>query len=210
MTHKELTSMIGTTQNGVTIVGREKNASGKYVYRVRYNGQEFIKYRATVANMIQGRSRAVSVVPKSQHVTTASNKGKVITYRFNTRGMSRSDVQAIAYRRIDAIRDEIRRLEREADLTLTLIRDAAFDIEQAILQAQAEEQAAAKKAEQERRQAEAQRMANRAAILQRYIDTYDSRVVNTMLKNMQQGQVLLLQKAERISRAQALIAELTK
>lgn len=211
MTHKELTALIGTVQNGVEIIERIRNDKGKYMYRVRYNGQEFLKYRATVANMIAGTSRKSTVMPKSQRAeVTASNSGNVITYKYNTKGLSWGDVQQLAYNKIDSLRAQARRIEREIDLLLTLSSDSSFLQEQEILQKQAEEQAALKKAEQEAKQAEAQRRADRAAILQRYIDTYDSKIVSTMLQDMQKGQIMLLQKQERINRAQAIIAELGK
>lgn len=211
MTHKELSALVGTTQNGVEIVERIRNDKGKYVYRVRYNGQEFIKYRTTVANMIAGTARESTVTPKSQRAeATASNNGRIVTYKYNTKGLSWRDVQQLAYNKIDNLREQARRIEREIDLLLTLSSDDSFWQEQEVLKAQAEEQAAAKKAAQEAKQAEAQRKANRIAILQRYIDTYDSKIVSTMLQDMQKGQVMLLQKQERINKAQTLIAELSK
>lgn len=205
MTHKELASLIGTTQNGVEIISREKNSYGKYVYTVRYNGETLTRMRDAVANMIEGKVTRSTVIPNSQGVeVTASNKDRVRTYRFSSKKTAAKlteeevqNLQAIAYRRVDDLRCMINRLEREIDLTLSFTRVESFETEHKILAAAENEKAEAKK-----------RAEKRIAILENYIAKYDSKIVEAMKIDFQKAQLMLLQKDERIERAAALIASL--
>lgn len=205
MTHKQLASLIGTTQNGVEIISREKNSYGKYVYTVRYNGETLTRMRDAVANMIEGKSTRSTVIPKSQQVeVTASNQDRVRTYRFSSKRTAAAltadeicSLQTVAYKRVDDLRSVIKRLEREIDLTLSFLRAESFETERKLLaDAEAAKVEAKKRAEK------------RITILENYISKYDSKIVEAMKIDFQKAQLMLLQKDERIERATALIASL--
>lgn len=197
MTHTQLASLVGTTTtNGVTIVSREKNHYGEYVYTIIHEGATRQMMKTPLSNLIEGKTTRTTIDAKGKHVSDASNKGANVTYRV-TRNMGREDVQNIAFSRVDVLRATIARAEREIDLLLTFTRDASFVQEAAIMDAQ--------KAQKDAQKA---RNASRVAMLERYVSSYDARIVDALKNDVQRAQMMLLQKDERIARANALIASL--
>lgn len=197
MTHTQLAGLIGTTTtNGVTIVSREKNHYNEWVYTIIHEGMARQMMKTPLSNLIEGKTTRTTIDAKGKHVKDASNKGANVTYRV-TRNMGREDVQNIAFSRVDVLRATIARAEREIDLLLTFTRDASFVQELTIMDAQ--------KAQKDAQKA---RNASRVAMLERYVATYDARIVDALKKDVQRAQVMLLQKDERIARANALIASL--
>lgn len=197
MTHTQLASLVGTTTtNGVTIVSREKNHYGEWVYTIIHEGATRQMMKTPLSNLIEEKVTRSTINAKGKHVSDASDKGTNVTYKV-TRNMGREDVQTFAFSRVDVLRATIARAEREIDLLLTFTRDASFVQEAAIMDAQRAE-AEAKKAQR----------AARVAILERYVSSYDARIVDALKKDVQRAQLMLLQKDERIARANALIASL--
>lgn len=198
MTHTQLAALIGTTTtNGVTIVSREKNHYNEWTYTIIHEGVTRQMMKTPLSNLIEGKATRATINAKGKHVSDASDKGVNVTYKVTRKTSDNAQIRVNALQRVDALRREIMHAEREIDLLLTFTRVKAFYLEARhddALRAEAE----AKKA----------RNASRVAILEKYVSSYDARIVDALKKDVQRAQLMLLQKDERIARANALIASL--
>ena len=195
-------SILTVNGHSLTVESINKTDSGKQRFTVCVDGQKYENlYLKGVQNLlgITEKSGQSTVVPKSQKAEkTASNIDKTVTRRYSFKGLSVEDTQKLAFARVDALRDEINRAEREISLLLAFSNIESMIQEQNILKAR--ETAA------NNRKRDVQARVNR---LQSYIDTYAKRVGDTMLSgNIEKAQLLVATQAARLSRAQALIAEL--
>lgn len=199
----ESNTVLNVNGHTVTVRSTSQTASGGWRFDVIIDGTEigvtYFDRIKSLCGLVEKKEREVTVIPKSQKAkVTANNKGRVVTYKYNRGILSVADIQGVAYQRIDTLRAEQRRIDREIDLLLTLTRQESFDIEERILHAQNEELQARKKQLQARKE-----------MLQRYIDTYDTRTVERIKADQQAGLAYMLQKEARIKRAEALICLLT-
>jgi hypothetical protein len=183
-----------------------QNGSGEWKYDVMVDketmpGRYLCHIRQACGQAERTTKRTSTIVPKCQRAEkTAANVDKTITRRYSFKGLSIEDTQKLAYQRVDMLREEQRRINREIDLLLTLTREECFEQESKVLQAR-ETAANGRKRD----------LQARVARLQSYIDTYAQRIGNTMLSgNIEKAQLLVATQAARMSRAQMLIAELTK
>lgn len=197
MTHTQLASLVGTTTtNGVTIVSREKNHYGEWVYTIIHEGATRQMMKTPLSNLIEGKVTRSTINAKGKHVLDASDKGTNVTYKV-TRKSTPDTIRHNAFMRINDLRREMERMQREIDLLVAFTSYESFNQENAIMDAQRSE-AEARKA----------RNAARVAILERYMATYDARIMDALKKDMQRAQIMLLEKDERMARANALIASL--
>lgn len=186
----------------VRVLSTSQTTGGKERFTVDIDGQKYESVRFQKIQKlvdIETSKQTSTIVPKSQRAEkTASNIDKTVTRRYSFKGLSIEDTQNLAYQRIDMLREEQKRIEREIDLLLTFTRDECIENEIKILQAR--ETAA------NNRKRDLHARVNR---LQNYIDTYAKRVGDTMLSgNIEKAQLLVATQANRLSRAQALIAVL--
>jgi hypothetical protein len=197
MTHTQLAALIGTTTtNGVTIVSREKNHYGEYVYTIIHEGMTREMMKTPLSNLIEGKTTRTTISAKGKHVSDASDKGTNVTYKV-TRKSTPDTIRHTAFMRINDLRREMERMNREIDLLVAFTSYESFNKENAIMDAQRAE-AEAKKVQR----------AARVAILEKYVSSYDARIVDALKNDVQRAQMMLLQKDERIARANALIASL--
>ena len=212
LTRKDLVSAYENGEemnvNGHTlsVTDMYQNSSGEWKYNViidkgMMSGRYLCHIRQACGQAERTTKRTPTVVPKSQKAEkTAANVDKTITRRYSFKGLSVEDTQKLAYQRVDILREEQKRIEREIDLLLTFTREESMEKERKILQAR-ETAANGRKRD----------LKARAERLQAYIDTYSKRIGDTMLsEQFEKAQILVATQAARMSRAQMLIAELTK
>lgn len=196
--------------NTLTVTNVYEISAGHYRFDGSINGEQFErKSYSHFAGMLETgkvnvrtskRSKSSTVVPKTQKVEiTANNKDVNVTLRFK-KGGDIERIHKIADTKIDVLRAQQQRIEREIDLLLTFASYKSFAKESAVLQAREES------VTNRRRIIDA-----RITRLQSYIDTYAKRVGDVMLLgNIEKAQMLVATKDARLKRAQELIAELSK
>lgn len=195
-------AIVVVNAHDVKVLSTSQTTGGKERFTVEIDGQKhenarFQKIQKLVD--IETSKRTSTIVPKSQRAeVTASNIDKTVTRRYSFKGLSVEDTQKIAFARVDALRNEINRAEREISLLLAFSNIESMIQEQNILKAR--ETAASNR----KRDVQA-----RVKRLQNYIDTYAKRVGDTMLSgDIEKAQLLVATQANRLSRAQALITML--
>lgn len=200
----ESCAVVVVNAHEVRVLSTSQTAAGKERFTVEIDGQKYESARFQKIQKlvdIETSKRDSTIVPKSQKADlTASNVDKVITKRYSFKGLNPEDTQKLAFARVDALRDAINRSEREISLLL------AFSSIESLIQEQNVLKARETAANGRKRDLQA-----RVARLQSYIDTYAQRIGNTMLSgNLEKAQLLVATQAARLSRAQALIALLSK
>ena len=203
----ESREVLSINNHDVRVFSTSQTAGGKERFSVEIDGKnyDFARYQAIQKLLGIGASsttkRTSTVVPKSQRAEkTAANVDETITRRYSFKGLSVEDTQNLAYQRVDRLREEQLRIEREINLLLTFTREESIEKERMILQA-AETAANGRKRD----------LKARAERLHAYIDTYAKRIGDTMLSGQfEKAQILVATQAARMSRAQILIAQLTK
>lgn len=195
-------AIVVVNEHNVRVLSISQTTGGKERFTVDIDGQKYESARFQKIQKlvdIETSKRTSTIVPKSQRAEkTASNIDKTVTRRYSFKGLSVEDTQKIAFLRVDELRTEQRRIEREINLLLTFTRDECIENERKILQAR--ETAA------NNRKHDVQARVKR---LQSYIDTYAKRVGDIMLSgDIERAQLLVATQANRLARAQALISVL--
>lgn len=190
----------------LTVTAMYQNGSGEWKYNVIVDDEEmtgrYLCHIRQACGLAERTTKRMStIVPKGQRAEkTAANVDKTTTRRYSFKGLSVEDTQNLAYQRVDMLREEQRRIEREIDLLLAFTREECIEKERNILKAR-ETAANGRKRD----------LKARVERLQSYIDTYAKRIGDTMLSgNYEKAQILVATQAARMARAQILIAELNK
>lgn len=212
LTRKDLASayengeVMNVNGHMLAITAMYQNGSGEWKYDVIVDneampGRYLCHIRTACGQAERTTKRTSTVVPKSQKAEkTAANVDRTTTRRYSFKGLSDEQTREMAYQRVDVLREEQKRIEREINLLLTFTREECLEKERKVLQAR-ETAANGRKRD----------LKARAERLQAYIDTYAKRIGDTMLSGQfEKAQILVATQAARSARAQMLIAELTK